>query len=275
MPSSLTPFILVAGAFLFLLLLNRAPRRAAQDAFPFSPDRYVRGLRAGNPDRVFGINLNLIGPPPKEFIPPYKAFIADLSRALDGLDVYLYPTYSIHITAGALVPFTHNGITDPAERELLKRAWAAAFRDFLPNQACWPKEPFAITYVKPVLDTSAGYFAVEDPSGAVARIRMCLKTAQDEFIPAFPGVTADLVDRTKFKVPGIIHSTFLRFGPNIASSEVSGDEIRARFESAARSFQPVTLRIDHVNLVEERVPYMHLQMEGRDADCVLSSVPFG
>jgi len=270
-------FLLALAASSILLyrwLGSDAPERPLEnrdDAFPFKPDPYVEGLRKGEPKAVFGLNVNLVGPPPKELLAPYRQFIEALRIALPDEALYYYPPNALHITASALVPFTTNEITDPKERTILQEAWTAVFTDYIPKMKEWPRKSFEIVYKRPVLDTSAAYFSVEDPLGNVAKIRWCLEAAQRDFIPTFEGVTREMVERTKFKTPKIIHSTILRFGAGIEQSKLSGDEIRRRFDNVVqKEWKPLKVRVKDLRLVLELVPYMHYHLEGKDKDKVLA-----
>lgn len=265
------------GALIHLLRSRSQSRTNQKKMTSFTPDTYIEGLRNGNPKKVFGLNVNLVGPPPASLLDHYLAFIADLKKALEGIDAYFYPDYSVHITAASSVPFTTNHITDPEERELLKTAWIKTFKDFVVKQPEWPREPFEITYMKPVLDPGAAYFDVQDPTGAVDRLRTCIKRAHKEYLPNLPGITPDLLQRAQFKVPFIIHTTFLRFGPRIGESKLSVDEIRKRFDATtAKSWKPLTIRVSGVLFVNETMPYMHLHLSetGKDRSNVLMSIPF-
>lgn len=89
--------------------------------------------------------------------------------------------------------------------------------------------------------------------------------------PATP--VPQLCARAGFKTPGIVHSTFLRF--TTAAPGLPDAEVRERFEAAAAAeWSPVTVTLDRLLLVIEAVPYMHLDLRGRDADKIVAEFAF-
>ncbi|KAI9022465.1 hypothetical protein DFJ74DRAFT_91985 [Hyaloraphidium curvatum] len=227
-------------------------------AFPFKADTYVESLRNGLPAPVFGLNINLLGPsPPEKLLSAYRKLVTELEAALPSF-VHLYPDHAMHITAASPVPFTVNSLEDLGEREVIQDAWTRAFAEYIPRHPDWPREPFEIVFVRPVLDPAAGYFWAEDASGSVTRLRKVIGDAQRDFIPRCQGMSPETLAKAAFKIPQIIHSTFLRFGSAVASSPLSGDDIRMWFEeAAARAWTPCSIRVDDVRLVLETEPYMH------------------
>jgi len=60
--------------------------------------------------------------------------------------------------------------------------------------------------------------------------------------------------------PGIIHSTFLRFGRDPITK---GDVVQERFQEVSKDVKDIfgTIEVDCVRLVVERVPYMHIPFD--------------
>lgn len=186
---------------------------------------------------------------------------------------YVYPGYSLHITAGAPAPFTTSPLgaagTPPAARAAYTATWLDALAGAATREAGWPTAPFPLVYRALVLDASAGYFAIDDPSGGVAAVRACLHRAA----AAVAAAGGDPSPSTAgFKTPGIVHSTVLRWAraPPLAAAAA----IRAAWEAIAADWRPVTVMVRAAVVVHERRAYMHLHLDGADADAVLAVLPF-
>jgi hypothetical protein len=136
-----------------------------------------------------------------------------------------------------------------------------------------------------VLDKAAAIMLYSDPTGAVTQLRDTIKRIAADH-PLFSGAAGsggtppggELLARSGFKVPGIIHSTVLRFKRDIAPGS-EADAVRAAFDAMAARWVPVTVQADAMLLVHERVPYMHLHLEkppaeGGDSACIQQAFPF-
>jgi hypothetical protein len=231
------------------------------------------------PPESWGLNLNLASPPPKELVDAYEVLRRELSATMRGSGAYLYPAEFLHCTAASPAPFTACGLASDEERGRYERAWAQALRDCCEPDAGYPAAPFPLIYARASLGNAAGIFEIEDPTGAVARVRSVVRACMDHpalaELDASVGEAGGIVARGGFKVPGIIHSTFLRFGAP-AEPGVADAAIQADFEAAvAAAWKPVTVMCDRLLLVRETVPYMHLHLRGADVGAIIAELPFG
>jgi hypothetical protein len=263
---------------------------AAQLAAAFAGSHAAAG--ADVPD-AWGININAASPPPETLRAPYERLRQALLAALERAGAYVYPFDFLHVTVASPVPFTAGSIVDEREQRRLELAWLQAMRDCCVPQAGFPAEPFPLTFARVRLDRAAAIFEVEDPTGAIARcraiVRQCLQHAA--LTDAAAVVSADgcsggspdaaaggdpvpvLVARSGFKIPNIIHSTFLRFAAP-ADAGVSDADVEAAFAGVAAQWAPVTVMCDRLLLVREAAPYMHLALRGRNADAIIAELPF-
>lgn len=241
---------------------------------PLIVDPYTTRLLAGDTGRdddgLWGLNLNLASPPPEALRVPYERLAAAVKAqpALAAADagVYVYPFHTLHITCASPAPFTHARVP-PGERAAFTAAWAAALRETCTPEAGFPTAPFPLVYGRPTLEAAAAIFRCADPTGAVARVRSCIAAAA----AAHPELAAH-----GFRTPNIVHVSFLRFG----GAAPPGDEaaVRAAYEAAVDAAWPpegVTMYCDALRLVDECAIYMHLHLEGEDADMIRDVLPFG
>jgi hypothetical protein len=117
------------------------------------------------------------------------------------------------------------------------------------------------------LESTAAFFEVEDATGGVWALRACVKAAS-----AIADPSGELLKLAAYKTPFIVHSTVLRFArpPRDGISEA---DIRARFDSVAATWRPVTVLADRMIAVCEKVPFMHLELAGKDAAQIVGSFP--
>lgn len=245
-------------------------------AFPLDP--YTTSLMRGDTGagRVWGLNLNLATPPPAHLVAAYERLATALTARLPGAGAYVYPSYALHITAASPAPFTNCDVA-PTERPALRAAWAEALADARASDA-WPAAPFPLVYARPTLEASAGIIWVDDPTGAVGRVRGCVAAAIAAH-PALAGLADRLHARASPRIPNIIHTTVVRFGepPDPDSPMADPAAVRAAFDAAvAEAWAPVTVMVDSLTLVDESAIYMHLHL-GRgqpDEDKTVATFPF-
>ena len=231
-------------------------------ASPFIVDPRAAALADGTAGPVWGVNANLLSPPPAALQLPYNRLASALTAALsaDG-GLYVYPYHALHVTLASPAPFTDTRITGDPARAACAAAWRDALRDFsLP--------PFDVTLERLELQQRAAFFVIADPSGGVERLRDAFRNAL-RLHPALVALGTLATEDACFRCPAIVHTTVARFA---APSTLPPEEVRQRFDAVADSWGPVTLRVDSVVLVEEAVPYMHLRLDGEDADRILCRV---
>jgi hypothetical protein len=236
-----------------------------------------RLVREGSAASTYGFNANLFSMELAALRAPYEAFASRLAEAMAGCgEPYIYPFAHVHVTAGSPTPFTHTQLAG-AERARFEAAFLAAARDECVAEKGFPAAPFPVVVGEEVrLDRQCGIMLCGDPTGAVARIRACLRACMAH--PAVAALGADVVARAAFKHPNIVHASFLRFVAD-PRADVSDDDIAERFARVARTWAPVTVMADALYFVRELRPYMHLHIgpddrPGEDAACVVAALPY-
>jgi hypothetical protein len=204
----------------------------------FMADRFL----ADDPDcPVFGLNLACAWPFPRAVEKQYRA----LAESLAGLDpgVYVYPLWETHVTIMTFLNFTL-AQRPSAERLQELQSYIGPISALLDTEGI---PPFALEFQRPVLTAKAAILPISNPTGEIARLRR--KTA--EAIATQPALQAKLVQEG-FNVPGIVHSTILRF----QSAPQDPARFTARFNEAAAEAQPFTITIEEIFLTAETKPYM-------------------
>jgi hypothetical protein len=246
---------------------------------PLPPRRYkvdsIAGALAGGArPATWGLNLSAHQLAPETLRAPYTAFHARAVSALSGTGAYVYPFEYLHITAASPAPFTHTTLspeTDPEEVGAFEAAVLRVLREqCVPGRDGFPSQPFPLIYENPRLEAAAGFFLVTDPTGGVARVRKAIRRCLDS-----PDL-APYLDKAQPRVPGIVHSTFIRFAAP-PDEGVTDEDVAARFEELAKTWEPVTVLADALVLVREIVPYMHLELHqgGRNQECAFAYFPYG
>lgn len=257
---------------------------------PYKADPTAAKLYANERPVTWGLTFVAHTYEVSELRDPCNRLRRDLCSALEGSGAYVYPYEYLHITMSSVAPFTHTRLQEPG-RTALEHAWADAVLSHVVHHPAWPRAPFPLIYHSLKLEQTAAFFMVQDPTGAVGRIREIIKE-----VAALPSIAAYAAE-AQHKTPGIIHSTIMRFtrrpsdapeqqsGPTGAS--MSDEEVKAKFEAVACTWQPVTIMADALLFIRERVPYMHLDIgpglagrptagvhEGKDRDCIVGAYPY-
>ena len=252
----------------------------------FEADPMVSDIFTGQDGDYFGLVLVANWPPSptSDMEGPYQDFLGavkscfrdeDVVAAATSSDttstdstaslpsVYLYPTRHLHITVATFVPATKivgkNNTNSFSTKELrdAKRAQALDLLQAASKLPEWPTEPLQLVVDSAQIGKRAGILLWKDLSGGIAAIRNCLRTASTEAsIPI---------------IPGIIHSTFLRFS---RTPQTPGEKVQEAFESKIKgrlgtdffhdadsttsSRKPLVLRANTVKLACESTPYMHI-----------------
>lgn len=225
--------------------------------------------------------------------------------------VYLYPTIHLHITLATFLPPTKvnnnfSTTTNEEEEEKLNLPEAKRIQDFattvvrcaskLPD---WPTQPLRLVVDRAQLGAKAGILLWKDLSGGVAAIRKCLQQVSSDLTTSTSTSTTDATTSTRHDennspllrngsnntdssshfcppaiiVPGIIHSTFLRFS---RVPQTPGDKVQEQFQSKVLprigeffnkknkdvldiDDAPTTTVANTVKLVCTSTPYMHVE----------------
>ena len=191
---------------------------------------------------VFGFNLACAWP----FPAPATRFYRPVAERLAALDpaVYVYPERATHLTIVTFINFTRHRRIEPerlAQVQSLVNPVRELIRPLLEERA------FELVLGAPVLTRKAAILPISDPSGAIMRLRQSVRAA----LAAEKALEAELLCGG-LNVPGIIHSTIMRF----KSEPANLARFLADFEAVAASVEPFSLAIDELLLTTETKPYM-------------------
>jgi hypothetical protein len=200
-------------------------------------------LLATAPDTaVFGFNLACAWPFPAtaaRFYCPLAERLAALGPA-----VYVYPDCETHITILTFVNFSLHKNPDK-ERLARLQSLLAPVRALL--QPLLTRAAFELMLDQPILTRKAAILPISDPTGAIAEIRQTVRAA----LAADKGLHTELV-RAGLNVPGIIHSTIMRFKTEPRDLA----RFLTDFDQAAATAEPFPLQIDELLITTETKPYM-------------------
>ena len=203
----------------------------------------VDSLLATDPDGpVFGFNLACAWPFPAPAARSYRS-IAERLAALDPA-VYVYPEWETHLTIVTFINFTWHRRIEPEHKARLQsliNPVLALIRPLLEGPA------FELVLGAPVLTRKAAILPISDPMGAITRLRQSIRAA----LAADKTLEAALA-RGGLDVPGIIHSTVMRFKSQPASVAKSV----ADFDAAVADVEPFPLTVAELLLTTETKPYM-------------------
>jgi hypothetical protein len=203
----------------------------------------VDELLSSDPDApVFGFNLACAYPFPAATANAYRQ-IAERLGALDAA-VYVYPEWETHVTIVTFVNFSlHRRIESGrlAQLESLINPVTQLIRPLLKVAA------FELTLGPPVLTRKAAILPISDERGAIASIRQTVRTA----FATDKKLHAEL-ERNGLNVPGIVHSTIMRF----KSQPANLNKFLSDFDALAAPMQPFSFIVDELLLTTETKPYM-------------------
>jgi hypothetical protein len=203
----------------------------------------VDSFLAADPDAsVFGFNLACAWPFPAAASPSYCP-LAERLAALDPA-VYVYPDWETHVTILTFVNFSLHKSPKPerlAQLQQLLEQVRSLLRPLLTRPA------FELMLGQPILTRKAAILPISDPAGAIAEIRQTVSGA----LAAEKGLHAELL-RAGLNVPGIIHSTIMRFKNQPRDLE----QFLTDFDQAAATAESFPLQIDELLLTTETKPYM-------------------
>jgi len=203
----------------------------------------VDTLLASDPDApVFGFNLACAWPFPAPAARFYRTIAGRLAAL--GAVVYVYPDWETHVTIVTFINFSwHRHIDSELVTQLqsLIEPVRALIRPLLQGPA------FPLILEAPVLTRKAAILPISDPTGAIMRLRQSIRAALAED----KALHAELV-RGGLNLPGIIHSTIMRF----KSEPANVAKFLADFDAAAADVQPCPLTVDELLLTTETKPYM-------------------
>jgi hypothetical protein len=201
---------------------------------------------AENPDSpVFGLNLACAYPFSGEVEQAYSALatkLADLDPA-----VYLYPAWETHVTIMTFINFNLHQRPSPARLAEFHAVAEQLIQSLNLFFARAEIKPFQLEFQPPVLTRKAAIFPIVNPTGEIARIRQHV----GELLQQNETLRQSLAG-LGLNVPGIIHSTFLRFrrAPENLRRFLDG------FQTIASTTHLGSLAINELFLTAETKPYM-------------------
>jgi hypothetical protein len=200
-------------------------------------------LLAADPDGpVFGFNLACAWPFPASSARFYRP-LAERLAALDPA-VYVYPEWETHVTILTFVNFNLHRRVQP-ERLAQLQSLINPVRELIGPLLAGPA--FELDLGVPVLTRKAAILPIADAAGAITRIRRDIGAAL-----AADKTLQDQLARCGLHVPGIIHSSIMRF----KSQPANLGKFLADFDDAAAAAEPFALAIDELLLTTETKPYM-------------------
>ena len=203
----------------------------------------VDALLATDPDGpVFGFNLACAWPFPATAARCYRP-MAERLAALDPA-VYVYPECETHVTILTFVNFSLHRRPE-AERLAQLQSLINPVRELI--RPLLKRPTFELVLGPPVLTRKAAILPISDATGAIADMRQSIRSALAEN----KELHAELM-RGGLNVPGIIHSTIMRF----KSEPRDLARLLADFDQAAATSEPFPLAIDELLLTTETKPYM-------------------
>lgn len=169
---------------------------------------------------------------------------------------YVYDVPFLHVTTASLLAFpeaTRAYRTPEAQAEVERAIVAAMERECTAEQG-FPTRAFPLVYESVSLGDRAAILRLADPTGSVAAIRSCVARLRAD--PELERLGVFDPEHGNFKIPNIVHSTFLRF----VAEPRDPAAFRARFDDVAQRWTPVTVWATSIAAVRESVPFMHLDV---------------
>lgn len=229
----------------------------------FTIDQIASPLFRGERPSIWGLNLNAFPQGHDDLKEAYETWLKVASPILEGTGAYLYPFEHTHVTASSPAPFTNPSLTSftIAEREEYANAWLIALKaTCCANNSAgviWPNAPFPLVFETLELKENCAIFIFRDETGGVAKIRKAVAAASCH--PIFTtGRPADLLARSGFKTPNIVHSSIMRFAAPRGEG-ITDQDISERWGKAAALWPgPVTVMAEKMTFIIEAVAYQHI-----------------
>jgi hypothetical protein len=230
----------------------------------FTIDPIAVPLARGERPTIWGLNLNVFPQGHPDLKSAYETWYNVASPILHGTGAYLYPFEHTHITASSPAPFTNPSLTSftIAEREEYASAWLVALKATCCAKNSvgidWPDAPFPLVFETLELKENCAIFIFRDETGGVAKIRKAITAASCHPIFSIGGRPAELLARSGFKTPNIIHSSIMRFAAPRAEG-ITDQDISERWANAAALWPgPITVMAEKMTFIIEAVAYQHI-----------------
>ncbi|VEU43120.1 unnamed protein product [Pseudo-nitzschia multistriata] len=274
------------------------PRPAPSDgpALSFEADPMVSDIPLCKDGDYAGLVLVTNWPPsPLEGVGrEYSEFLAAVRSCFDPCDtsvqmapgeaptrvpaVYFQPISALHVTIATFsrIHKIDDGGDDKGEKRQRRdreRKRALALVEAAARLPGWPKKPFRLVVESAQIGKKAGILLWRDLSGGIEAARACLReaaaAAEQGAAPANGNANANTNKNSNSNtttkayptIPGIVHSTVLRFSRVPATP---GETVQERFRSGVLQRLGTDLfaagsaiASDTVRLADETTPYMH------------------
>jgi hypothetical protein len=230
----------------------------------FQADPLIQAIFNKDRDYV-GFVLVAGWPPQPESNAPYSTFIESVKECFDPVDldgdrpaVYLYPPPFLHVTIATFLPI-QTAQEGGSLLESSRQAWTELV-SAASQHPDWPTSPLQLEIDAAQIGTKAGILLWKETTGGLQAMRTCLANEAPK-----RGIKIH-------NIPGIIHSSFLRFS-RVPST--AGATVQERFQSKVLPklkdiFSQPSVAKD-VKLACERTPYMHIP---NDSEHVYLTLPF-
>jgi hypothetical protein len=180
--------------------------------------------------------------------------------------VYLYPSQALHVTIATFHAFVRPPEECHVPHEVLTREWSQIL-EAASSRPEWPTQPLELVLSGAQIGQRAGILLWKDLSGGVDQMRVAIHA---ETQARHDHLIQQQIHPETLAIPGIIHTTFLRFH-RIPDTE--GALVQERFqqhvllrnapEELSTAFFPNPIPVTQVKLACERRPYMHIPNDER------------
>ena len=219
-------------------------------------DERAQSLARGDFPQTWGLNFNAF--PQCEmgakFAAAYRRWSADVQELIP--EAYVYPYEALHITVAPPAPFIENTLNSLDERNALEQAWLRLMKIEVASNTRWPKAPFPLIYDSLRVDKTAGIFLVSDPTSSVEAVRECIDVVARKVEEEVP----TLFNRSFYRRPSIVHTTFLRW------IEVPADDVMERWAKCAQKWESQEIWTHALTYVRETTVYQHGPRPGHESE---------
>ena len=178
-------------------------------------------------DDDFGLVLVVGWPPnPATLQQPYNALVKAMRSCFDEKDqeksAYFYPLSSLHVTVATLHAFTLE-TQDAKRRAVLEREWRSLVVA-ASKRLEWPKQPLKLKVESCQIGSRAGILLWREVTGGLERMRRCIR---EETMARRDQLENAAISVDSLRIPGIIHSSVLRFPFPVTTD---GNVVQERFQ---------------------------------------------
>lgn len=197
---------------------------------------------------------------------------------LQGVDspVYVYDASILHVTVASFHSIYQS--VPSSELQTVCSKYAQQVVEDATKLATWPRSKMQLTIDRGQLGAKAGILLWKEATGGMEAVRDCIREAAASVVASLDE-DASLTDEARgavvtmlrdIAVPGIIHSSFLRFWkqPKTPGEDVQ-EKLQATVFPRLEEIFPDAYSVTDLRLVIEKTPCMHIP---NDSDHVLYTV---